>query len=85
MRLLENTSLLSVPKDKTRGGLQPARIIQVKTDEGNKIAGQGDSVDCMFNPYEYSVSKSNTFKEQESVNSGNAPIAELEKIGAQTL
>jgi nucleoid-associated protein YgaU len=41
-------------------------------------------VDCMFNPFEYSVSKSNSFTEN-SKNDADTPQAEFSKSGAQTL
>lgn len=46
--------------------------------------GGGLKVPCMFNPYEYSVSKSNSFNEQ-SKNDADTPHAEFAKSGAQTL
>jgi hypothetical protein len=41
-------------------------------------------VECMFNPYEYSVSKSNNFTEQ-SKNDADTPHAEFARAGPQTL
>ena len=40
----------------TVGELQPARIYDV-TEEGKEIGSV--TIECMFNTYEYSVSKSN--------------------------
>jgi nucleoid-associated protein YgaU len=66
----------------TRGNLVPATIYEVN-DEGKKVEG-GLAVDCMFNPFEYSVSKTNSFTEK-SKNQGDVPQAEFSKAGSQTL
>jgi nucleoid-associated protein YgaU len=70
----------------TTGGLVPAKIIEVQTKvnkgEARPVEG-GLVVHCMFNPYEYSISKSNSFREISSC--GDTPEAELAKAGAQTL
>jgi len=67
---------------RTRGNLEAATIYEVDED-GNRKDG-GHSVSCMFNPYEYTVSKTNTFSE-EPANDSNTPHAELSNSGAQTL
>lgn len=85
MRLLEDVSLIKDNGVTTRGNLQAARIVEVKVSSGNKVTGHGDFVNCMFNPYEYTVTKNNTFTEKKSANGGNSPIAELSQAGAQTL
>jgi nucleoid-associated protein YgaU len=59
----------------TRGGLVPARIYALQG---------GVSVDCMFNPFEYSVTKSNTYDESPK-NHSDVPHAEFKKAGAQAL
>ena len=69
--------------NKTVGQLVPARI--VKVNEGLKAVYDGSEVKCMFNPYEYTLSKSNSFKEQPAANGENSPPAELLQAGAQTL
>lgn len=46
--------------------------------------GGGNSVPCMFNPFEYTVSKSNSYSEKAS-NGSNTPQFEFQKAGAQTL
>lgn len=66
----------------TRGNLQAARIYEVD-DSGNPKGG-GIAVDCMFNPFEYSVSKSNTFVEDPR-NNANGPQATFQQSGPQTL
>ena len=66
---------------KTRGDLQAARIYAVSED-GDDLGSI--SVDCMFNPFEYTVSKSNTF-EEKSGNGTDVPVVEFKKAGAQTL
>lgn len=59
----------------TRGGLQPALII-------NEITGA--KVKCMFNPFEYTLSKSNTWKKQPSTGQ-NVPEVTFQQGGSQTL
>jgi hypothetical protein len=66
----------------TRSSLQAARIYEV-TDSGDEKSG-GVSVDCMFNPYEYTVTKTNTYKEEKK-NRSDVPSFEFEKAGPQTL
>jgi hypothetical protein len=66
----------------TRSNLVAAVIYEV--DEKGKKKGGGLSVPCMFNPYKYSVSKSNTFNE-EPQNDADTPQGEFYKSGAQTL
>jgi len=65
----------------TESSLQPARIYDV--DSGGEEIGNV-SIDCMFNPSEYSVTKTNTYKE-ESRNRSDVPSFEFEKAGPQTL
>lgn len=69
--------------NETVGHLTPARIIKV--DDVTMQPVGGNEVKCMFNPYEYTLSKTNTFKEQEAANGENSPPAEISKAGAQTL
>jgi len=59
----------------TRGQLVAAKIYD--------ITG-GPSVDCMFNPYEYTVAKTNTY-EEKAKNQADVPHVEFKKAGAQTL
>jgi hypothetical protein len=66
----------------TRGNLTAAKIIEVD-DEGENIS-DGLSVDCMFNPFEYTVSKSNTYSEEPN-NGSSTPEVEFQKSGPQTL
>ena len=66
----------------TRGNLVAARIYEVDQDGNEK--GGGISVACMFNPFEYSVSKSNAFQEAPK-NQADTPQGEFFKSGAQTL
>jgi hypothetical protein len=66
----------------TRGNLVAARIYEV--DESGNTKGGGISVSCMFNPYEYSVSKSNSYEEKPK-NDADTPQGEFFKSGAQTL
>lgn len=67
---------------KTRSNLEAARIYEVDK-EGAKIKG-GLSVSCMFNPYEYTVSKSNSFCEKPRMDA-DTPHGEFSKADAQTL
>jgi len=66
----------------TRGNLVAARIYEV--DETGKEKGGGVSVDCMFNPFEYTVSKQNQYGENPK-NNGDVPQVEFKKAGPQTL
>ena len=65
----------------TRSELTAAKIYEVK---GKKKDAQGLSVDCMFNPYEYTVSKTNSYAENTR-NRSKTPKFEFKKAGAQTL
>lgn len=65
----------------TRGNLVAARIFEVD-DNGNETGS--NAVSCMFNPFEYTVSKSNTYSER-SRNRSSTPQIEFQKAGAQTL
>ena len=58
-----------------------AQIYEVD-QSGHKTGGL--SVNCMFNPYEYTVSKSNSYKEQPKRNA-NTPSAEFFTAGSQSL
>lgn len=66
----------------TRSNLQAARIYEV--DDAGEEKGGGISVDCMFNPFEYTVTKTNTYK-QERQNRSDVPGFEFEKAGPQAL
>lgn len=66
----------------TRGNLQAARIYEV-TESGDEKSG-GISIACMFNPFEYTVTKTNTYKQERS-NRSDVPGFEFEKAGPQAL
>ena len=66
----------------TRGQLVAAKIFEVDA-QGHEKSG-GISVSCMFNPYEYSVTKSNTYDERPR-NNADTPQGEFFKSGSQTL
>jgi hypothetical protein len=66
----------------TRGNLVAARIYEVDSSGNEK--GGGLSVDCMFNPFEYTVSKSNQY-EQRPQNRSDVPSVEFKQSGPQTL
>ncbi len=66
----------------TVGNLVPAEIFEVDSS-GNRKGG-GVSVDCMFNPFEYTVTKNNTY-EEKSRNNSNVPAVEFKKGGPQSL
>ncbi len=66
----------------TRSSLQAARIYEV--DESGEEKGGGVSVGCMFNPFEYTVTKQNSYKEERQ-NRSDVPSFEFEKAGPQTL
>ena len=62
--------------------LTKARIVEV--DEKGEVVNQGVSVECMFNPYEYSVSKTNTY-EKKPQNDKDVVYAEFKEAGSQKL
>jgi nucleoid-associated protein YgaU len=66
----------------TYGGLVPARIYEVNKDTGD--GPTGITVSCMFNPFEYTVSKSNTW-EEKAKNKADVSHGEFKKAGSQTL
>lgn len=66
----------------TRGQLVAAKIFEVDSQGHEK--GGGISVSCMFNPFEYSVSKSNTYDERPR-NNADTPQGEFFKSGSQIL
>lgn len=66
----------------TRGQLVAAKIFEVDAQGHEK--GGGISVACMFNPFEYSVTKSNTYDERPR-NNADTPQGEFFKSGSQTL
>jgi hypothetical protein len=66
----------------TRGNLVTARIYEVDSSGNEK--GGGVSVDCMFNPFEYTVSKSNQY-EEKAQNNSDVPQVEFKKGGPQVL
>mgnify|MGYP005844377809 CR=1 FL=1 len=59
----------------TRGGLQPASIVNLLTNE---------EVRCMFNPHEYTLSKRNAW-EKKPVKGKNVPRVTFQQGGPQTL
>ena len=63
----------------TRGDLVPATIYKL-----NKAGSEVDKVVCMFNPFEYTTSKSNSYSEKDN-NQEGVPHMEFKKSGAQTL
>jgi hypothetical protein len=59
----------------TRGGLRPAKIINVTG---------GDQVECMFNPFEYTLSKQNQW-EKKPTKGKNTPEVRFKQGGSQVL
>lgn len=59
----------------TRGGLQPAKITNLITN---------DEVKCMFNPFEYTLTKSNQW-EKKPVKGKNVPNVSFKQGGSQVL
>ncbi len=59
----------------TRGGLNPAKIKNITS---------GDSVECMFNPYEYTLTKQNQWEKKPSKGS-NTPEVRFKQGGSQVL
>lgn len=72
--------------ENTRGGLEPAMITECEQN-GDQIRKKGSNarqVVCMFNPYEYTVKKSNSYKHEYN-NERNVPTMEFSKAGEKTL
>lgn len=65
---------------KTRSELVAAKLVEV--DKEGQPAGA--TITCMFNPHEYTISKSNSYSETPR-NRANTPQFEFTKAGAQTL
>lgn len=80
--VVEKVIILEGIMNITRGKLVAARIYEV--DESGHEKPDGVSVDCMFNPFEYTVSKQNTYGENPK-NNGDVPQVEFKKSGPQTL
>ncbi len=66
----------------TRSNLVSARIFEVD-HSGHEKSG-GVSISCMFNPFEYTVAKTNQY-EEKTQNNSNVPQVEFKKSGPQTL
>ncbi len=67
----------------TRGNLTAARITAVAPVQDYGAKGSPPAVDCHFNPFEYTVSKSNTY-DKKPKNRATAQ-GEFKESGAQTL
>jgi hypothetical protein len=59
----------------TRGGLVPAALINLNTNE---------RVNCMFNPNEYTITKNNSWERKETKGK-NVPAVTFKQGGSQTL
>src|SRR5690606_13828152 len=59
----------------TRGGLKPAKIININADE---------VVECMFNPFEYTLTKQNQWEKKPSKGT-NTPEVRFKQGGSQVL
>ncbi|HRW06057.1 MAG TPA: LysM peptidoglycan-binding domain-containing protein [Caldilineaceae bacterium] len=78
-----NTTLPKPGPKTPLGNLRAARIIEV--DAKGHYVSNGLIVNCLFNPFEYTISKSNSFTEQKASNGGDSPKADLTSAGPQTL
>lgn len=78
--LIAATVLRIIPKKETHSGLTAARIFS--SDEKGNLRGNLD-VSCMFNPFEYTVSKSNTYAQKDKTKANSK--LELQNSGPQTL
>jgi len=65
----------------TRGNLEAARIYQV--DDSGRPGGV--SVSCMFNPFEYTVTKANQYALAASKNRSDSPRLEFQSAGSLIL
>jgi hypothetical protein len=70
-----------MPKNSLKTDLRRAKIYEV--DDQGEYA-DGESVDCMFNPTEYTVSKTNSYKESKK-QKGESSRADFEQVGSQSL
>jgi len=73
--------------EKTRGGLVPATLTpKLPRSQGSPYGTElkDDRVPCLFNPYEYSVSKSNTY-DPGKTKGRNIPRARFQQGGAMVL
>ena len=77
---LVNAVTQSTKESETRGGLTAARIFAA-TPKGKRR--DGPDIGCLFNPYEYKVSKSNTYSQKDGARAGTK--LELQNSGPQTL
>jgi hypothetical protein len=68
--------------DTNKVKLEKAQVYEV--DEAGKGKRDGVGVECMFNPFEYTVSKTNSYTEDPKNNS-DTPQFQFTKAGAQTL
>jgi len=70
---------------KTRGNLKPAVIYECE-ESGSQVKkkGGGVSINCMFNPFEYSVTQSHSYT-AEFKNSSNVPDMKFSKAGEKSL
>jgi hypothetical protein len=68
----------------TRGNLAAARITLAGDNITIVRSDHPTSIECMFNPFEYTISKSNSFSE-EPKNDSDTPQGEFKKAGSQTL
>jgi nucleoid-associated protein YgaU len=67
----------------TRGNLVPAKIYEYDSQTKKPKPG-GISIDCMFNPFEYTVTKTNSYGEKAR-NRSDVPEVEFKSAGPQTL
>jgi hypothetical protein len=72
---------MTIPIRHTRGGLEPARIVKVD-DSGNPV--EGEAVDFMFNPFEFTITKANTWTENKR-DGKNVPEVTFSHGGAATV
>lgn len=62
---------------------EPKKAQIIEVDENGKSVG-GNPIKCMFNPYEYTISKSNTY-DQKPKNNSDVVHAEFKQSGSQNL
>lgn len=67
----------------TRSNLVAAEIYEIDEETRERVSN-GTTVHCMFNPFEYTVSKSNSYTETAQ-NRSNTSQLEFQKAGCQTL
>jgi LysM repeat protein len=77
-------TLVDPPKMPTNVFDKPQRAIIYQVNEDLERVDDPPPVECMFNPTDYTVTKSNTYQEKLSTE-GNVPTSHFVSVGSQSL